>query len=114
MIPIQKLGIDCPSMDIVVIDPSHAVPRLMAASTPRGIARRSANTMAKRVSSMVAGSASRTISMAGCRYESDWPKSPRVRSPTKPRYCSCSGRSKPRARRAASISSAEARSLTKR
>ncbi len=115
MIPIQKLGIDWPSIENVVIDPSHAVPRLIAARTPKGIARISASTIEKTVSSIVAGSASSTICIAGWRYESDWPKSPRARSPpTKLRYCSCRGRSKPSARRVASISSCEARSLTKR
>ena len=65
MIPIQKLGIDWPSIDTVVIEPSHAVPRLIAAKTPSGMASRSASNMAKNVSSIVAGRASRTISIAG-------------------------------------------------
>ena len=38
MIPSQKLGIDWPSMAMVMIEPSSALPRLSAAKTPRGMA----------------------------------------------------------------------------
>ena len=52
MIPSQKLGMDCPSMANVVTEPSQAVPRLMAASTPRGMASERAMSMEKSVNSI--------------------------------------------------------------
>ena len=114
MIPIQKFGIDCPSSPSIVIEPSTAVPRLRAATTPSGMATTMAIAKANTASSIVAGKAPSTMSSAGWRYESEVPKSPRARSATKLRYCTCSGRSKPSAWRTSTISSGVARSLTNR
>jgi hypothetical protein len=67
MMPSQKLGIDWPTIASAMMPPSIAVPRLRAATMPSGMAKVTAISIAMRVSSIVAGSRSRTIGRAGMR-----------------------------------------------
>ena len=65
--PNQKPGMDTPSSEAAVATRSRFVFLRTAASTPKGTAVARANTMAAKVSSMVAGRRLRITSLIGWR-----------------------------------------------
>jgi len=92
----QNVGSDWPSTAITCAVRSRPVPFFTAARTPRGKAMARETVMAKAARLSELGSRSRISSLTGRRARSDVPKSPVTAFPTKDRYCSMYGRSRPR------------------
>ena len=92
----QKVGSDWPSTAMTCAARSMPVPLFTAASTPSGNAMACETPMAKAARLSELGSRSRISSLTGLRARSEVPKSPMTARPTKARYCSTYGRSRPR------------------
>ncbi len=92
----QNVGSDCPSTETIWAKRSSPVPLRTAAITPSGKAIASETPMAKTASFSEFGSRCRISSLTGRRARSELPKSPVTARPTKDRYCSTYGRSRPR------------------
>ena len=84
--PSQKIGIEMPNSDTVMIALSKAECGLMAAKTPSGTPTSEAMTSEASASWIVTGKASQTSLKAGSLVRSDRPKSPVSASPAKRKY----------------------------
>ena len=82
----QKTGNDTPVSATTTTNVSVKLPRLSAAKTPAGIPTRSANSIATRVSSRVAGKRRASVVATGTRVNTERPKSPRRALPIKKKY----------------------------
>ena len=76
MRPSQKIGMETPNSDTVMMTLSNAECGLMAASTPSGTPRSEAMASAASESCNVTGKASNTSWKAGSLVRNDLPKSP--------------------------------------
>ena len=79
--PVQKIGIECPSSVTTRTMWSVGLFFRTAAQTPSGMPSPAPNRMAKVASSIVAGITAAMSSATGCPVRSEVPKSPRSVSP---------------------------------